>query len=239
MRYHPLHLRESLRPDLITAPMDLDLPFPPLYLIVDSASCVQRTLENAVEEALEAGIRLVQLREKQMQPDQLRRQAEKLAKLTAAYDARLAINAHPDIAVEVGAGGVHLPASGPSPESVRRQFGRKLFIGCSAHTPEELERAAECGDFATYSPVYPTPSKPDAETFLGIEGLGAAASSTDLPLFALGGITPERAPLCRAAGAAGVAMMSGILGAEDIASRVGSYLKAWENSPALLSTQEQ
>lgn len=219
--------------------MNLDFPLPPIYLIVDRASCVPRSVEGVVGEALDAGIRLLQLREKQMPVERLRDLAERLVKIARSYDARLVINSHPDIAVSVGAAGVHLPALGPSPASVRRRFGRSLIIGCSAHNAEELTRAKAGSDFATYGPVYPTPSKPDADAFAGVEGLRRAAASIDLPLFALGGVTPGRARLCRAAGVAGVAVMSGILGAGNIASRVSSYLAAWEQTPAPLSAQER
>ncbi len=200
----------------------------PLYLIADRATCRPRGLDGVLERALEAGVRFVQLREKEMEEDELRRLAERVLRLTDTCGAHLTLNGRAEMAAELGARGVHLPASGPAPEAVREPFGDRLLIGCSAHTLQELERAAKGGaDFVTYSPVFPPASKPGYGPGVGFDGLRTAALATDLPVFALGGITPERVAGCRAAGASGVAVMSGILAAEDVEAAVTSYLRAW------------
>ena len=212
--------------------MDLHSSLSPLYLIAWRDACGPRPLEDTLARALDAGVRTVQLREKTLGTEALRRLAEALLDRMMRYGAHLYINTYADIAVEVGARGVHLPAAGPSPGSVRQRYGTSLTIGTSAHDLEELGRAeTEGADFATYSPVYPPGSKGGSDTVVGLEGLRAAVKSTALPVFALGGITPERVPGCREAGASGIAVVSGILGAEDVGGAVRSYLGAWEQRP--------
>jgi len=208
--------------------MDIKPILAPLYLIVDRATCAPRSIEAALAQALDAGVRFVQLREKDLQPDALRRLAEKVLRLTDVCGAKLLINTRAEIAIELGAGGVHLPAAGSAPRTIRQRFGRRLLIGCSTHNLEELERAAEDGaDFVTYSPIYAPASKPGYGPEVGLDGLCLATGATDVPVFALGGITPERTSGCRSAGASGVAVMSGILAAGDTAAAVRAYLAAW------------
>jgi thiamine-phosphate pyrophosphorylase len=203
------------------------MSLPPLYLIVDRATCEPRSLDDVLTEALDAGVRLVQLREKGLDSETLENLAERILRLTDACHAELFINTHAEIAVEIGAAGVHLPARGLSPQDIGRQFGAKLRIGCSVHNAEELDRAVGA-DFVTFSPVYSPSSKPVAG--VGPNALREAVRSTPLPVYALGGITPERVPACRFAGAAGIAVMSGILQAEDVGAAVRDYLDAWENA---------
>ncbi len=168
-----------------------------------------------------------------MADDALRRQAIAVLDLTAQYGARLLINTRFDVAREIGAAGVHLPVRGPSPASVRRQTGPEFLIGCSTHSLDELGRAVDGGvDFAAYSPVYMPTSKPGYGPPVGLDGLRGATRSTDIPIFALGGITPDRVLGCRTSGASGVAVMSGILAADYVGPAVRAYLGAWETTAA-------
>lgn len=204
---------------------------PPLYLIIDRATCAPRSLEGVLARALDAGVRFVQLREKDLDTDALRRLAGNILSLTDACGAHLTINTRAEVAVELGARGVHLSALGPAPGAVRQKYGNHLLIGCSTHTLQELERAAEGGaDFVTYSPIYPPASKPGYGPAVGLSGLRSAVQTAGLPVFALGGITPGRVPPCRSAGAAGIAVMSGILAAENVEAAVRAYLGAWKTS---------
>ncbi|MCZ6634170.1 MAG: thiamine phosphate synthase [bacterium] len=200
----------------------------PLYLIVDRETCGNRDLVEVLSEALDAGVRFVQLREKALDRDALLQLAEQVVNLTDVYDACLTVNSHPKVAVAVGAKGVHLPAAGPSPESVREIGGEDLLVGCSTHDLSELDRAAASGaDFVTFSPIYTPSLKPGYEG-IGLERLLEAVGKTRLPVFALGGITSDRTGACRAVGCAGVAVMSGILAARDVRATVRDYLHAWE-----------
>ena len=200
---------------------------PPLYLIADRATCGDRPLLDVLARALDAGARLVQLREKALDRDVLEALAEQVLSLVARCDAMLLINSAADIAVKIGAQGVHLPG-GALPRAVRDQVGQSFLIGYSAHTHAELD-CADGADFVTYSPIFTPGSKPGYDGVeVGLVGLANAVMHSRLPVYALGGITPSRAAKCRTTGCAGVAVMSGVLAAGDPAKAVCEFLKAWE-----------
>ena len=200
---------------------------PPLYLIADRATCGDRPMLDVLARALDAGVRLVQLREKNLDRDVLEALAEQVLSLTARYDAMLLINSAADIAVQIGAQGVHLPGSA-LPRAARDRIGPSFLIGYSTHTCAELD-CADGADFVTYSPIFTPGSKPGYDGVeAGLAGLANAVAHSRLPVYALGGITPSRAAKCRTTGCAGVAVMSGILAARDPARAVCEFLKAWE-----------
>ena len=200
---------------------------PPLYLIADRATCGDRPMLDVLARALDAGVRLVQLREKALDRDVLEALAEQVLSLVARYDAMLLINSVADIAVKIGAQGVHLPG-GALPRAVRDRVGSSFLIGYSTHTCAELD-CADGTDFVTYSPIFTPGSKPGYDGVeAGLAGLANAVAHSHLPVYALGGITPKRAARCRTTGCAGVAVMSGILAARDPAKAVCEFLKVWE-----------
>ncbi|MCE2431851.1 MAG: thiamine phosphate synthase [Candidatus Latescibacteria bacterium] len=200
---------------------------PPLYLIADRATCGDRPMMDVLARAMDAGVRLVQLREKNLDRDVLEALAEQVLSLMARYDAMLLINAAVDIAVKIGAQGVHLPG-GALPRVVRGRVEPSFLIGYSAHTHAELDCAGGA-DFVTYSPIFTPGSKPGYDGVeVGLEGLANAVTHFRLPVYALGGITPDRAAKCRTTGCAGVAVMSGILAAKYPAKAVCEFLKVWE-----------
>ncbi|MDZ4701812.1 MAG: thiamine phosphate synthase [Rhodothermales bacterium] len=122
-----------------------------------------------------------------------------------------------------GVAGVHLGSRGPSVEHARRVLGPDVWIGYSAHTLADARAAETQGaDYLFFSPVYPTTSKPGASA-AGLDALAACCAAVALPVFALGGVTPERVAECRSAGAYGVAVVSGILGEADVEAAVRRY----------------
>ena len=200
---------------------------PPLYLIADRATCGDRPMMDVLARALDAGVRLVQLREKALDRDVLEALAEQVLSLVARYDAMLLINSAANIAVKIGAQGVHLPGDA-LPQAVRDRVGPSFLIGYSTHTCAELD-CADGADFVTYSPIFTPGSKPGYDGVeAGLAGLANAVAHSRLPVYALGGITPSRAAKCRTTGCAGVAVMSGILAARDPAKAVREFLKVWE-----------
>ena len=203
------------------------ISLPPIYLIADRATCGDRPMLEVLARALDAGVRLVQLREKVLDRDALEALAEQVLLLTARYDAMLLINEPADIAVKIGAQGVHLPGD-TLPRAVRDRVGPSFLIGYSTHTHEELD-CARGADFVTYSPIFTPGSKPGYDGVkAGLAGLANAVTYSRLPVYALGGITPKRAAKCRTTGCAGVAVMSGILASRDPAKAVCEFLKVWE-----------
>ena len=118
------------------------------------------------------------------------------------------VNTRTDIALACGSQGVHLPSDSPSPERIRALAPAGFLIGVSCHNIDELERAAREGaDFAVYGPIFASRSHPNVQA-LGLDVLAAATRAVHLPIYALGGVSENNAPLCIAAGAAGVAGVS-------------------------------
>ena len=200
-----------------------------LYFITDRHLAVQRPLSDVVTDAVNAGIRAVQLREKDLSPRALIEFATQLRRVTAAAGALLFINDRVDVALAVDADGVHLPSRSLPVAVVRRILGPQKWIGVSTHSLEDVEAAAGGGaDFVTFGPVFPTPSKLRYGEPVGLEKLAEAARHSPLPVFAVGGITPNRIGSVFAAGAHGVAMISSIMSHRDSRSAARVCLDAIE-----------
>lgn len=189
-----------------------------VYLIASSDALSHgKDLPGTIEGALEGGVRAIQLREKGLSSRELFRLAEEVRKLTDRYGSLLFINDRVDIARAVRADGVHLGAHSMPADVVKSLVGHDLLVGVSTHTLAELEDAINGGaDFVTFGPVYYTPSKAKYGEPVGTAALKeACAQAGDLPVLALGGITPDRVEDVLAAGARGVGVVSSIFGAED------------------------
>ena len=196
-----------------------------LYAITDRHQCAPTPLAEVVSELLDAGINAIQLREKDLDDTELMQLAQPIAELCRNYEAKLFINTHTRIALEVGAAGVHLPANAESVETVKARATRNLYVGCSVHSLDAAQkRETEGADFVTYSPIYPTASKPGYGPAVGVASLAEVAETVKLPIFALGGITPVRVAECLAAGAFGVAVMSGVMHATGAGEQARRYL---------------
>lgn len=197
-----------------------------LYAITDRRLCAPRTLHDTVHGILDVGVSAVQLREKDLSDAEYIKLAEPLCRLCHTYSAQLFINSRIEIAVDIGADGLHLPGDSASVEKVIEETNRRFIIGSSVHTlTEAKQRETEGADFITYSPIYPTLSKPDYGPAVGVEGLRNVAEGINIPVFALGGITPERVSECLNAGAHGVAVMSGVMSPENGAQQAKVYLQ--------------
>lgn len=196
-----------------------------LYAITDRHRCAPTPLTEVISELLDAGVTAIQLREKDLSSDELMRLAQPIVELCRNYDARLFINTNVRVAYDVDAAGVHLPANAESVGSVKAQTDDNFYIGCSVHYLDEAEkREAEGADFLTYSPIYPTASKPGYGPAVGVANLAKVAARVKLPVFALGGITPARVTECLAAGAFGVAVMSGVMSPKNAGKQAKHYL---------------
>lgn len=192
-----------------------------LCLVTDRKAAPGGDLLRAVEGALDGGLRCVQLREKDLGARALLRLADRMRTLTGRYGATLLVNDRVDIAMAVGADGVHLGAASIPPTEARRLLGPGALIGCSTHSQCEL-RAAEDGgaDFVTFGPVFFTASKAAYGAPVGLSALDAACRATRLPVFALGGIGAAQIPETLKAGAHGVALITEVMAAPDPAAAV-------------------
>jgi thiamine-phosphate pyrophosphorylase len=191
-----------------------------LYLITDRYLLPPDSLAKRIEALIQNGIKAVQLREKDLPT----REILNLTKEIQTGSAKLFINDRADIAHAVGANGLHIPEHGFPANEARKVVGDSL-IGKSAHSIEAAIRAEEEGvDFITFGPIYDTPSKRQFGEPLGLRKLKEVASKISIPVFAIGGINPERAKECLDVGAHGVAVISDLLVANDPQSQVEKYL---------------
>ena len=197
-----------------------------LYLITDRHQTRNRSLISVIEEALQAGVKAIQLREKDLPTRPLLSLAYELRKLTRAYGARLLINDRVDLCLAVEADGVHLRTDGLPVERVRSLLGPEKLMGVSTHSVQEAQKAQRGGaDFIVLGPIYFTPSKASYGSPLGPVILQVARrAGVTLPIFAVGGVTPERVQEIRSAGANGAAVISAILTTEDIRQATRDFL---------------
>ena len=197
-----------------------------LYAITDRHQCAPTSLVDVVSELLDAGVKAIQLREKDLSDIALIKLAQPIAASCHNYEANLFINTHTCIARDVGAAGVHLPANAEPVGSVKAETGDHFYIGCSVHSLDAAKkREVEGADFLTYSPIYPTASKPGYGPAVGTARLAEVVEGVKLPVFALGGITPARVPECLTAGAFGVAVMSGVMSPKGAGTQAKRYLE--------------
>lgn len=198
-----------------------------LYLITDRK--LFQTVEKfvmAVDEALRAGVKAVQLREKDLPTREILKLAYRFRELTARYNAKLFINDRFDIALCIGADGVHLGQSGIPARAVRDVVKERLLIGCSTHSLKEALEAEEGGaDFITFGPLFRTRSKMKYGDPVGLELLLDAKQRVALPIFGIGGIKPDDIENVLNSGAYGIALISGILAEHDKAAAAREYLK--------------
>jgi thiamine-phosphate pyrophosphorylase len=198
-----------------------------LYAITDRHRCAPTPLTEVVSELLDVGVTAIQLREKDLNDAELMHLAQPIIELCQNYKAKLFINTDIRVACNVGAAGVHLPANAESVGSVKAQTDDNFYIGCSVHSIDAAEkREAEGADFLTYSPIYPTASKPGYGPAVGTARLAEVVEGVKLPVFALGGITPTRVSECLTAGAFGVAVMSGVMSPKGAGTEAKRYLDA-------------
>ena len=291
-----------------------------LYVITDRHRCAPTGLLTVISELLDAGARAIQLREKDLDAPALYQLAKPIAERCRRYDAALFINGNVKVALDVGAAGVHLPASviarlksaptegngmarlktegngvvrlksaptegngmarlktegngvvrlksaptegdgiarlksAPTGDGIARlksaptegngpvgalckRASETLQIGCSIHNFDEAKkRETEGADFITYSPIYLTASKPGYGPAVGVANLAKLAKQVKLPIFALGGITPARVAACMEAGAAGIAVMSGVMSPTGAGEQAKRYLDALRETEMLVQS---
>ncbi|NPA32953.1 MAG: thiamine phosphate synthase [Aquificae bacterium] len=182
---------------------------PRFYAITDRRRYGEDFL-GTVERILERGVRMLQLREKDLPAGELYSLAKRVRELTKRYGALLFINERVDVALAVRADGVHLPERSLPPSVVKR-IAPSLLVGYSAHSLKSALFAQRQGaDFITLSPIFKTTSHPEAKP-LGLEELSRVSRALEIPVYALGGVTRERVRECleRAHGVAGITLFLG------------------------------
>ncbi len=191
---------------------------PRLYAILDRAALNARgwAVAASARELREAGVRLLQYRDKGGSPQEILRAAAEIAEVFAGTPATLILNDRVDLAVLANCSGVHVGHRDLPPREARRLLGTAYVVGVSTHNELQVI-AADAGeaDYVAVGPVFATSTKADAEPVIGLEGVRRARALTSKPLVAIGGITRETAASVIAAGADSVAVIGGLWAAGE------------------------
>jgi thiamine-phosphate pyrophosphorylase len=208
------------------------LPDPPLLLVTDRSQA-RRPLPAIVAATFDAGCRWVSLREKDLPEDEQTVLARRLLRMARAAGALLSLHGEATLAKLAGMDGVHLP-SGADAAAARALLGPQKLIGVSIHTVTEAEAIdPRCVDYALAGPAFETPSKPGYGPEIGRKGLADIARAARVPVLAIGGINAARIGELVAAGAAGIAVMGGVMRAADPEQEVRGLIAALNGALAL------
>jgi thiamine-phosphate pyrophosphorylase len=202
---------------------------PRLMVVTDRAMAESEgcgSLDDALIGAASAGAKLFQIRDKAASPREFAELVEHVLGVLAGFPVVLVINDRADLALAAGAHGVHRPGNG-LPYGVLRRLMEYRLVGVSCHGTDEVVAADDDGaDYATLSPIFTTQSKPGYGPALTPAWLERACRAVRMPVYALGGITPDNVGECLQAGAHGVAVMGGIMRADDPWAATVAYLQA-------------
>jgi thiamine-phosphate pyrophosphorylase len=196
-----MHLADALRLIVIT---DRDLAKP-------------RSVGDVVSQVLHAGVKAIQLRDKEASARELLNQALLLKRMTKEHGALLFINDRMDVALAAGADGVHLGPDDLPVHAARRAAPNGFLIGASTDIPDEARKLeADGADYIGCGAVFPTSSKKDAGEIIRVEGLAAVVAAVEIPVVGIGGVTPEGAgQIAAGSEAVGTAVISAVMAAPD------------------------
>ena len=197
-------------------------PLPRLYTFADASFGDPVRLAEAL---FNAGARIIQVRNKKGSARELLEQVERILSF-APHGAEIIVNDRVDVALIAGAGGVHLGQDDVPPLEARRILGLDRMIGFSTHNLEQAMQADKHPvDYVAVGPIFLTATKEKPDPVVGLENLSAICQAIRKPVVAIGGIKLENAEDVLKAGAASVAVISDVLSAPDVASRVQSWIE--------------
>jgi thiamine-phosphate pyrophosphorylase len=206
------------------------LPSPPLLVITDRTQ-THAPLDDVLTAAFAAGCRWASVREKDLPPDQQVALAQRLHRIARDWDAHLTLHGDPALARAARLDGVHLAAGG-DPAAARELLGAHVLIGISLHSEAEAAKLNPAVvDYAIAGPAYASASKPEYGPVLGMLGIGRIADASKVPIIAIGGITAEAIAEMHVAGAAGVAVMGGVMRAFDPVGEVKELIVTLRGRP--------
>jgi len=206
------------------------LVLPRLYVILDAGLITSSERDCAVSLA-EAGVRLLQYRNKSAPARRYLETSRDLAEALRPHGVSFFVNDRPDVAFLAGAAGVHVGQDDLDVEQARHVAGPAMLVGVSTHNLEQFETAAaSSADYIAVGPVFNTSSKANPDPVVGLDFIRSVRGKTDKPIVAIGGISLERAASVIEAGADSVAVISGILSAPDAALRAREYIDAVESA---------
>lgn len=201
------------------------LVLPRLYVILDAALSRANPIDEAKGMA-DAGVRLLQYRDKNAGAGAQLRVSAALADTLVPLGVTLLVNDRPDVAWLAGASGVHVGQEDLGVEHVRKVVGKEKLVGVSTHNVEQFRKAADSpADYIAIGPIFRTRSKSNPDPVVGTELLRQVRPLTSKPIVAIGGLTLDTVQLVIDAGADSVAVISGILTAENPASRARQFVE--------------
>lgn len=200
-----------------------------LYCITAEKYSFGRSNIEVVRNMLSGGAKIIQYREKDMPMLCQYRQCMEIRQMTANVGALLIINDHVDLARAVGADGVHIGQDDLPIEKVREIVGNEMLIGLSTHSPEQALEAIDRGaDYIGVGPLFETHTKKDVCAPVGLTYLDFVVKNLKLPFVAIGGIKPENIEIVLEHGANCISLVTGIVGADNIACTVSNLMKKIE-----------
>ncbi len=187
-----------------------------LYAVTDRTWVGKMTFLEQIEAALKNGVTMLQLREKSISEDAFAAEALPVKKLCRQYNVPLIINDSVNVAVKIGADGVHVGMEDQPVADIRRQMGKDFIIGATAKTVEQAQAAQRAGaSYLGVGAIFPSPTKKNAIRITK-EQLQEITVAVSIPCVAIGGITPDNILELQGSGIAGVAVVSAIFAAENI-----------------------
>lgn len=197
-----------------------------LYAVTDRAWAKEKTLLEQIEDALEGGSTCIQLREKELDDAAFLYEAFKVKVLCKKHNVPFIVNDNVEIALKAGADGVHVGQSDLPLREVRKMCGSGMVIGVSAQTAAQAVEAERNGaDYLGVGAVFPTSTKKDADA-VSLATLREICKSVSIPVVAIGGISKANMMQLKGTGIAGVALVSAIFAAKDIAAECRVLKKA-------------
>lgn len=195
-------------------PLDLRL-----YVVLDLGLAGGKPLAELGADAVAGGATMLQVRVKSASTRELVTQVSEVLAATRSSGVPVLVNDRADVALATGAAGVHLGEDDLPIDAARRILGESMVVGSSAGDPDAARRSENEGaDYLGTGDVYGTKSKPDADEPIGLDGLSRVARVVGIPVVAIGGIAPGRAAPAIQAGASGVAVISAVIAAQDVAA---------------------
>ena len=204
--------------------MRLDKKHMLLYAVTDRAWVGTKSLYEQVKEALENGVTCVQLREKELNESDFLKEAKQISTLCKEHKVPFIVNDNVNIAIACKADGIHIGQEVMELTNVRKLVGEDMIIGVSAHTVEEAIKAQEGGaDYIGIGAVFATSTKTDVDV-LSFETLRSICEAVDISTVAIGGIKKDNICKLKGSGIDGVAVVSAIFAAKDIATATKELL---------------
>lgn len=198
-----------------------------LYLVTDRSILAGKDFLSCIEQAIIGGVTLVQLREKNLETGDFYRAATAVKSLTTKYNIPLIINDRMDIMLAVDADGLHIGQKDLPLNVARRVIGADKILGYSVSTVDEAIYGEKYADYLGAGAVFPTISKSDVGSPIGIQGITEIKKSVSIPVVGIGGINKNNIRDLKKARIDGISLISAILGTEDIKGAAENLLEMW------------